>query len=124
MEISMKNKIFIFDTTLRDGAQTPGIGLGFQSRYYIAKALTNVGVDAIEIGFAANENDFAFMKDIAKYIGSRKYSSNNNIPVMVSLLVINALCCAAEDRAESGRRRTAHGPHWPALRQHTRWLPW
>ena len=46
------------------------------------------------------------------------------IPVMVSLLVINALCCTAEDRAESGRRRTAHGPHWPALRQHTRWLPW
>ena len=46
------------------------------------------------------------------------------IPVIVNLLVIDAPCSTGEVRAESGRRRTARGPHWPALQQHTRWLPW
>lgn len=81
----MKNKIDVFDTTLRDGAQTPFIGMDFWDRYIIAKALADTGVDVIEIGFAANEVDYESMKKIAKYIGNRKYSRNRTVPVVCSL---------------------------------------
>jgi 2-isopropylmalate synthase len=81
----MKDKIIIHDTTLRDGAQTPFIGMDFWDRYVIAKALANIGVDVIEIGFAANDVDYEPMKKIAKHIGSRKYSRNKMVPVVCSL---------------------------------------
>ena len=81
----MRNKIDVFDTTLRDGAQTPFIGMDFWDRYIIAKALADTGVDVIEVGFAANEVDFESMRRIAKYIGNRKYSRNKTVPVVCSL---------------------------------------
>lgn len=81
----MRKKIDIFDTTLRDGAQTPFIGMDFWDRYIIAKALADTGVDVIEVGFAANEVDFESMRRIAKYIGNRKYSRNKTVPVVCSL---------------------------------------
>ena len=46
-----KRRITIFDTTLRDGAQTPGLAFNQQDRLYIAKGLADVGVDVIEMGF-------------------------------------------------------------------------
>jgi len=79
------NRIAVFDTTLRDGAQTPGISLNFQDRLLIAKALANIGVDVIEIGFAANDVDFPYMQELAKFIGSRVCSVNKNVPIVCSL---------------------------------------
>ena len=43
--------IRIFDTTLRDGEQTPGISLSPEKKLSIAKKLDELGVDAIETGF-------------------------------------------------------------------------
>ncbi len=79
------NRVSVFDTTLRDGAQTPGLGMTLRDRLYIAKALANTGVDVIEIGFAANNIDFPYMREIAKYVGSREYSKNRTVPVVCSL---------------------------------------
>jgi len=80
-----REKVSVFDTILRDGAQTPEIGLNLRDRLYIAKALANTGVDVIEIGFAANDADYPYMKELAKYIGNRRHSTNRKVPVVCSL---------------------------------------
>ncbi|MCX8147221.1 MAG: 2-isopropylmalate synthase, partial [Candidatus Woesearchaeota archaeon] len=75
-----RERIYIFDTTLRDGAQTPFIGMDFNGRYLIERALAYVGVDVIEAGFAANNVDFSVIQAIAENIGRSK-----NSPVICSL---------------------------------------
>ena len=45
-----KNKVFIFDTTLRDGEQSPGASLDEKGKLEIAKALAELRVDIIEAG--------------------------------------------------------------------------
>ena len=49
-----KEKVIIFDTTLRDGEQSAGIGLTTQEKLVIARQLEKLGVDVIEAGFAAS----------------------------------------------------------------------
>ena len=51
--INPADKIFIFDTTLRDGEQTPGVALTVDEKIQIAQKLNNLGVDKIEVGFPA-----------------------------------------------------------------------
>ena len=46
------DRIIIFDTTLRDGEQSPGIALNAQEKIEIARQLDRLGVDIIEAGFA------------------------------------------------------------------------
>lgn len=61
--------IKIFDTTLRDGEQTPRVNLNAQEKLRIAKQLESLGVDIIEAGFAiASPGDFEAVKLIAKNI--------------------------------------------------------
>ena len=50
----MADRVRIFDTTLRDGEQTPGISFHLREKVEIAKALEAMGVDVIEAGFAAS----------------------------------------------------------------------
>lgn len=65
----MANKIFIFDTTLRDGEQTPGVNLNIQEKLEIARQLEKLGVDIIEAGFPlASIGDFEAVKSIAQNI--------------------------------------------------------
>ncbi len=55
-----------FDTTLRDGEQTPGVALGTQDKVAIARVLDDLGVDSIEAGFPANSpGEFEAVKAIA-----------------------------------------------------------
>ncbi len=63
----MAQKIKIFDTTLRDGEQTPGVNLNIQEKLEIARQLEKLGVDVIEAGFAiASPGDFAAVKAVAE----------------------------------------------------------
>ena len=56
-----KEKIYLFDTTLRDGAQTQGVDFGIDDKVKIAKALSILGVDYIEAGWpGANPLDTSF----------------------------------------------------------------
>lgn len=65
----MTKKIYIFDTTLRDGEQTPGVSLNPEEKLEIAKQLENLGVDVIEAGFpVASNGDFEAVKLISKNI--------------------------------------------------------
>lgn len=63
----MTSHIQLFDTTLRDGEQTPGVSFSFDERLAIAKQLENWGVDVIEAGFpASSQGSFDSVKAIAQ----------------------------------------------------------
>ncbi|NLL06401.1 MAG: 2-isopropylmalate synthase [Clostridiaceae bacterium] len=65
----MTNRIKIFDTTLRDGEQTPGVNLNIQEKLEIARQLEKLGVDVIEAGFAiASPGDFEAVKAVSENI--------------------------------------------------------
>jgi 2-isopropylmalate synthase len=64
-----KNKVQIFDTTLRDGEQVPGCKLNTQQKLVIAKRLDILGVDVIEAGFpVSSPGDFEAVSEIAKVV--------------------------------------------------------
>lgn len=59
-------RVIVFDTTLRDGEQTPGVNFDINDKFKIAKQLVSLGVDVIEAGFpAASNGDFEAVKNIA-----------------------------------------------------------
>jgi 2-isopropylmalate synthase len=65
----MKKKIVIFDTTLRDGEQSPGASMNVGEKLRMAKQLAKLKVDVIEAGFpASSEGDFESVKTIARSI--------------------------------------------------------
>jgi len=64
-----KEKIIIFDTTLRDGEQCPGATMNHEEKLLVAKLLEKMNVDIIEAGFAAaSEGDFLAVNQIAKTV--------------------------------------------------------
>ena len=66
---SNKDKVIIFDTTLRDGEQTAGAGLTAEEKLRIARHLQAMKVDVIEAGFAASSpGDFKAIQQIAREI--------------------------------------------------------
>jgi len=67
----MKNNdhLIIFDTTLRDGEQSPGASMDIEEKVQIALALNDLNVDVIEAGFPiASNGDFAAVKEISDTI--------------------------------------------------------
>ena len=66
----MAERLIIFDTTLRDGEQSPGISLDAAEKLEIAEQLARLGVDYIEAGFpVASQGDFEAVEAIAKQVG-------------------------------------------------------
>ncbi|WP_347490085.1 2-isopropylmalate synthase [Desulfoscipio sp. XC116] len=65
----MNNRVYIFDTTLRDGEQSPGVSLNVSEKLEIAKQLARLGVDIIEAGFPiTSQGDFEAVKSIAREV--------------------------------------------------------
>src|ERR1700733_5859578 len=70
------NHVVFFDTTLRDGEQSPGCSMTTQEKLTMAHALEDLGVDIIEAGFAmASEGDFAAIATITQAIRKPKIAS-------------------------------------------------
>ena len=64
---SEKDRVVIFDTTLRDGEQCPGATMTHEEKLEVAELLDEMGVDIIEAGFPiASDGDFAAVNEIAK----------------------------------------------------------
>ena len=64
---SEKDRVVIFDTTLRDGEQCPGATMTFEEKLEVADLLDTMGVDIIEAGFPiASDGDFEAVREIAK----------------------------------------------------------
>ncbi|MBM3510860.1 MAG: 2-isopropylmalate synthase [Alphaproteobacteria bacterium] len=69
MTTNDSNRVLIFDTTLRDGEQSPGAAMNLDEKIRIAEALEELGVDVIEAGFAiSSRGDFDAIHAIAKRI--------------------------------------------------------
>src|SRR5262252_3881246 len=69
--------VHIFDTTLRDGEQSPGATMNVEEKLAIARQLEELGVDVIEAGFAASsEGDFESVRAVAGAVAA---------PVVLSL---------------------------------------
>jgi 2-isopropylmalate synthase len=69
MDRDEKDRVKIFDTTLRDGEQSPGISLGKQEKLEIAHQLARLGVDVIEAGFPiTSPGDFEAVQAIAREV--------------------------------------------------------
>lgn len=65
----MNNRLYIFDTTLRDGEQVPGCQLNTVEKIQVAKALESLGVDVIEAGFpVSSPGDFNSVVEISKAV--------------------------------------------------------
>ena len=65
----MSEKVFIFDTTLRDGEQSPGASMNIHEKFRLAQQLVKLKVDVIEAGFpTASAGDFECVKNIADNI--------------------------------------------------------
>ncbi|MGM9965880.1 2-isopropylmalate synthase [Rummeliibacillus sp. TYF005] len=67
----MTRKIWVFDTTLRDGEQVPGAKLNIYEKLEVAKQLKKLQVDIIEAGFpASSTGDFNAVKEVAQKVGN------------------------------------------------------
>jgi 2-isopropylmalate synthase len=70
------NHVYFFDTTLRDGEQSPGCSMTTQEKLTMAHALEDLGVDIVEAGFAmASEGDFAAIATITQAIHKPRIAS-------------------------------------------------
>src|ERR687883_1082214 len=64
-----RDRVIIFDTTLRDGEQSPGASMNLDEKIKIALLLEEMGVDVIEAGFPiASNGDFEAVREIARAV--------------------------------------------------------
>ncbi len=76
--MSNKDKVFIFDTTMRDGEQSPGASMSLEEKIQIARVFDEMGIDIIEAGFPiASPGDFEAVTAISKIL-------KNSIPCGLS----------------------------------------
>jgi len=69
MSSSDSNRVVIFDTTLRDGEQSPGASMNLEEKLRIAAVLEEMGVDVIEAGFPiASNGDFEAVREVSKAV--------------------------------------------------------
>jgi 2-isopropylmalate synthase len=65
----VENRVVIFDTTLRDGEQSPGASMNLEEKIKIALLLEEMGIDVIEAGFPiASNGDFEAVREVAKLV--------------------------------------------------------
>ena len=101
----MSDKVYVFDTTLRDGEQVPGCQLNTVEKIEVAKALEEMGVDVVEAGFpVSSPGDFNSIVEISKAI-------YNPTICALTRAVANDIDVAAESLkfAKSGRIHTGIG---------------
>ncbi|MDC0354285.1 2-isopropylmalate synthase [Candidatus Pelagibacter sp.] len=100
--MSDKDKVFIFDTTMRDGEQSPGASMSLEEKIQISRIFDELGVDIIEAGFPiASPGDFEAVSEVSKIL-------KNSIPAGLSRHSVKDI-----DRAYEALK------HAPRFRIHT-----
>ena len=98
-----ENKIYVFDTTLRDGEQVPGCQLNTKEKVEIAKDLESLGVDVIEAGFpVSSPGDFNSVSEISKNI-------KDTVICGLSRAIVMDIDTAAMALKEANRKRLHTG---------------
>ena len=93
------DRVYIFDTTLRDGEQSPGATMTFEEKLQVAELLDNMGVDIIEAGFPiASNGDFEAVSEIAR-------RSKNSVIAGLARAIPADIDRAAEAVREANRGR-------------------
>jgi 2-isopropylmalate synthase len=107
--ISDPDYVRIFDTTLRDGEQSPGATLTSNEKLEIARMLAKLGVDIIEAGFPiASPDDFDGVKQIADIVGNEVFE-DGYVPVICGLSRANEKDIQrAWDAVKSAKRPRVH----------------
>jgi len=83
--ITQKDTVVIFDTTLRDGEQSPGATLNVEEKLEIARQLSRLGVDICEAGFPiASPGDFEAVRRIAEEIGPLTEGRKTGEPMVIT----------------------------------------
>jgi 2-isopropylmalate synthase len=86
----MDDIVRIFDTTLRDGEQSPGATMTSAEKLEVARALSRLGVDVIEAGFpAASPDDLEAVRRIAIEVGQKPEAGRNEPPIICGLARCN-----------------------------------
>ncbi|HMR63576.1 MAG TPA: 2-isopropylmalate synthase [Anaerolineae bacterium] len=81
----VKEKLIIFDTTLRDGEQSPGATLNIEEKLEIARQLSRLGVDVCEAGFPiASPGDFEAVRRIAQEVGPLVEGRKSGQPMVIA----------------------------------------
>jgi 2-isopropylmalate synthase len=82
---AQKEKLVIFDTTLRDGEQSPGATLNIEEKIEIARQLSRLGVDVCEAGFPiASPGDFEAVRRIAEEVGPLTEGRKSGQPMVIA----------------------------------------
>ena len=99
----MGEKVYVFDTTLRDGEQVPGAKLSREQKVKIAKQLAALGVDIIEAGFpASSPGDFESVQAVAREVrGAVVTGLARAVKKVVDVPVITAGRISTPARAEA-----------------------
>lgn len=83
-------KVYIFDTTLRDGQQSPGAGMSFEDNIIYADLADNLNIDVLEAGFpSASKTDYEIVNTISKRMTEKK-----------SNMIITGLCQLRKNQVE------------------------
>jgi len=106
----MTNYVKIFDTTLRDGEQSPGATMTSAEKLEVAHNLARLGVDIIESGFpAASPDDLEAVRRIALEVGNPPEGSPEaKVPVIAGLARANKPDIDKAWEAVKGAKKTAH----------------
>ena len=100
--MSEKDRVIIFDTTMRDGEQSPGASMSLEEKIQIARVFDELGIDIIEAGFPiASPGDFEAVSEVSKIL-------KNSIPAGLSRHSVKDI-----DRAHEALK------HAPRFRIHT-----
>ncbi len=107
----MSDRVLIFDTTLRDGEQSPGCSMTTKEKLEVAEALTRLGVDIIEAGFPiSSPGDFEAVHAVAETIGKKMREDGSEPPQICGLARAKESdierCGMAVKPAKSGRIHT------------------
>ncbi len=98
--------VIIFDTTLRDGEQSPGISLDAREKVEIAEQLARLNVNVIEAGFpAASNGDFDAVKAVAETVGNDESIGTPPVIAALARCVPNDIEQAAKSLAPAARHR-------------------
>ena len=100
--MSNKNRIIIFDTTMRDGEQSPGASMSLEEKLQISRCFDELGIDVIEAGFPiASPGDFEAVTEISKIL-------KNSIPCGLARATIKDIdaCKDSLSHAENFRIHT------------------
>ncbi len=81
-----ENRVLIFDTTLRDGEQSPGCSMNLKEKLQVGRQLARLGVDIIEAGFPISSiGDFESVKAIAEQVGNMELPGGMEPPTIAGL---------------------------------------